>query len=128
MNGHTHGGAGRWLFHANDSAFVSNGRRFADTHNDIDFALQLRLHLTVEEDSTLTDIANQTRVMLTGYADPQIAAEAVNRAEVFRLLWKPWSDAEVVAIVRQAAWKAALSRDDRIEPPQDPFAMSMTRN
>lgn len=64
-----------------------------------------------------------TRILLTGFADPHMAAEAVNRAEIFRLLWKPWSDDELVAITRQAAWKHELAREAEamaLTPPPAP--------
>jgi len=48
------------------------------------------------------------RILLTGFVDAQIAAEAINRAQVFRLLWKPWSDNEILAVVREAAWNYEL--------------------
>ena len=52
------------------------------------------------------------RILLTGYADAQVAAEAVNRASVFRLLWKPWADSEILEAVRQGAWLSSLENDD----------------
>lgn len=52
-----------------------------------------------------------TRILLTGYADANKAADAVHRAEIFRLLLKPWSNEDLVAVTRQAAWKSALARD-----------------
>ena len=68
------------------------------------------------------------RVLLTGQADARIASEAVNRAEVFRFLWKPWDDAQVIAIVREAAWRRSLllaPDEERDEPaeltPVTPF-------
>lgn len=48
------------------------------------------------------------RVLLTGQADARMAAEAVNRGEVFRFLWKPWDDEKVIAIVHEAAWRHSL--------------------
>jgi response regulator RpfG family c-di-GMP phosphodiesterase len=42
------------------------------------------------------------RLMLTAAADFRVAAEAVNRGEVFRLLSKPWSMAELISSVKQA--------------------------
>jgi putative nucleotidyltransferase with HDIG domain len=42
------------------------------------------------------------RLMLTAAADFRIASDAVNRGEVFRLLGKPWTLAELTSCVRQA--------------------------
>ena len=57
------------------------------------------------------------RILLTGYADAQIAADAVNRAGVYRLLWKPWADHEIVEAVRQGAWLHGIEVEDELTPP-----------
>lgn len=41
------------------------------------------------------------RIILTGHASQEATIAAVNRAEVFRYLTKPWDGAELVATVRQ---------------------------
>lgn len=51
------------------------------------------------------------RILLTGHADAETAAEAINRGEIFRLLWKPWDDEAVVAVVREALLRHALSTE-----------------
>ena len=61
------------------------------------------------------------RILLTGYADAQVAAEAVNRASVFRLLWKPWADGEILEAVRQGAWLSSLENDDDEATPAVPL-------
>ena len=50
------------------------------------------------------------RILLTGYAEAGVAADAVNVASVFRILWKPWDDAAILDTVRQAAWIHELNR------------------
>jgi DNA-binding NtrC family response regulator len=67
------------------------------------------------------------RILLTGYAEAEVAAAAVNRASVFRILWKPWADAEIVEAVRQASWMHGFDcNDDEVtpvtplQPPLDP--------
>ena len=42
------------------------------------------------------------RLMLTAAADFRVASDAVNRGEVFRLLGKPWTMADLTSSVRQA--------------------------
>jgi diguanylate cyclase (GGDEF)-like protein len=42
------------------------------------------------------------RIMLTGYADLQTLADALNESQVFKILFKPWSDEELRTDVRQA--------------------------
>lgn len=42
------------------------------------------------------------RMMLTGFTEMNVAVEAVNRGEIFRLITKPWNDDELKATLRQA--------------------------
>ena len=42
------------------------------------------------------------RMMLTGYTEMNVAVEAINQGEIYRLITKPWNDEELRAIVRQA--------------------------
>ena len=35
------------------------------------------------------------RMMLTGYTEMNIAVEAINRGEIYRLITKPWNDEEL---------------------------------
>ena len=37
------------------------------------------------------------RIMLTGYTEMDIAVEAINRGEIYRLITKPWQDDELRA-------------------------------
>jgi putative nucleotidyltransferase with HDIG domain len=40
--------------------------------------------------------------MLTGYTEMNVAVEAINRGEIYRLITKPWNDEELKATLRQA--------------------------
>ena len=42
------------------------------------------------------------RMMLTGYTEMDVAVEAINRGEIYRLITKPWNDDELRATIRQA--------------------------
>ena len=42
------------------------------------------------------------RMMLTGYTEMNVAVEAINRGEIYRLITKPWNDDELKATLRQA--------------------------
>jgi len=42
------------------------------------------------------------RMMLTGYSEMNIAVDAINKGEIFRLITKPWDDDELKATLRQA--------------------------
>ena len=45
---------------------------------------------------------NVVRMMLTGYTEMDVAVDAINRGQIFRLITKPWNDGELRATVRQA--------------------------
>lgn len=42
------------------------------------------------------------RLILSGYSDLNAVIEAINRAEIYRFVSKPWNDYELVAILEQA--------------------------
>ena len=44
---------------------------------------------------------NTIRVMLTGFADLQLALDAINRVEIHRLLLKPYSREQIVATIQE---------------------------
>lgn len=52
---------------------------------------------------------DSVRLVLSAQADMQALVDAINRAEIFRFLAKPWDDADLVA-----ALQAALERRDAI--------------
>jgi response regulator RpfG family c-di-GMP phosphodiesterase len=52
------------------------------------------------------------RILLTAAADFKVASDAVNRGEIFRLLGKPWTLAELSACVRQAVAHFHLVREN----------------
>ena len=45
---------------------------------------------------------DSVRIMLSGYTDLESVTSAVNRGELFRFLTKPWDDAELLNVVRDA--------------------------
>ena len=50
------------------------------------------------------------RILITGHSDPDIAMEAINRAEVFHFIKKPWDHQEVRLILKNALKTAGLNR------------------
>ena len=42
------------------------------------------------------------RMMLTGFTAMDVAVDAINRGEIFRLITKPWNEEELKSILRQA--------------------------
>ncbi|MBN2705356.1 MAG: response regulator [Deltaproteobacteria bacterium] len=49
------------------------------------------------------------RMILTGYADQQVAIEAINRGEVYRFLTKPWDDQALLATVEDALQRISVA-------------------
>lgn len=53
------------------------------------------------------------RIILTGYADQQVAIEAINHGEVYRFLTKPWNDDELIDVVESALLRIRQDEDNR---------------
>lgn len=53
------------------------------------------------------------RIILSAYADKDSMLEAVNTAEIFRFMTKPWDDMELQVTVREAVEKYDLIREAR---------------
>ncbi len=72
------------------------------------------------------------RMMLTGYTEMNIAVEAINRGEIYRLITKPWNDEELKAILRQAFdhWelKQEIKRLNQVTREQNFRLQDMNRN
>ena len=72
------------------------------------------------------------RMMLTGYTEIDVAVEAINRGEIYRLITKPWNDDELRATIRQAFdhadLKAEIRRLNQITREQNFKLQDMNRN
>jgi len=72
------------------------------------------------------------RMMLTGYTEIDVAVEAINRGEIYRLITKPWNDDELRATIRQAFdhadLKAEIKRLNQITREQNFRLQDMNRN
>jgi response regulator RpfG family c-di-GMP phosphodiesterase len=51
------------------------------------------------------------RIILTGYSDMEAMRHAVNRGDVYRYLFKPWDDNELIVVVKNALEHARVSRE-----------------
>lgn len=51
------------------------------------------------------------RLMMTGFAELEEAVEAINKGQVFRYLFKPWRQDELLDVLRGAAHTFQLERD-----------------
>lgn len=76
--------------------------------------------------------ADVIRMMLTGYTEMNIAVEAINRGEIYRLITKPWNDDELRATLRQAFdhydLKSEIKRLNTISREQNFKLHDMNRN
>jgi len=72
------------------------------------------------------------RLMLTGYTEMNIAVDAINRGQVYRLITKPWNDDELRATLRQAFdhWdlKRELERLNHLTHQQNAELQDLNRN
>jgi DNA-binding NtrC family response regulator len=50
------------------------------------------------------------RILLTGHADTETTIAAINQAEVFRVMTKPWDNEELKATVREALERCDTKR------------------
>lgn len=76
--------------------------------------------------------ADVIRMMLTGYTEMNIAVEAINKGEIYRLITKPWNDDELRATLRQAFdhydLKSEIKRLNTISREQNFKLHDMNRN
>ena len=72
------------------------------------------------------------RMMLTGYTEMNVAVEAINRGEIYRLITKPWNDDELRATIRQAFeqsdLKDEIKRLNQVTREQNFKLQDMNRN
>ncbi len=72
------------------------------------------------------------RIMLTGYTEMNVAVEAINHGEVYRLMTKPWNEDDMRATVRQAldthAMRGEIERLNRVTHKQNRVLEEMNRN
>lgn len=53
------------------------------------------------------------RMVLSGYADPYVVLESINKGEVYRFLPKPWNDEELKVAIRQCFEHHDLMQQNR---------------
>ncbi len=56
------------------------------------------------------------RLLLTGYADIESTVKAINRGQIYRYIAKPWNDAELPLIIKEALERTQLlSENERLQ-------------
>ncbi len=72
------------------------------------------------------------RMMLTGYTEMDIAVDAINKGEIYRLITKPWNDDELRATLRQAFdhhdLKSEIKRLNTVSREQNFKLQDMNKN
>ena len=75
---------------------------------------------------------NLVRMMLTGYTEMNVAVDAINHCEIYRLITKPWNDDELKATLRQAfdhyALKNEIKRLNQVTREQNLRLQDMNKN
>lgn len=59
---------------------------------------------------------SSTRILLTGYSDQDAVVAAMNEAEIYRFVHKPWDNATLRRVIGEACEIAAASRAGRADP------------
>ena len=72
------------------------------------------------------------RVMMTGYTHMDVAVEAINRGEIYRLITKPWNDDELRLTLKQAldhyTLKQEVQRLNQVTRQQNFKLQDMNKN
>ena len=55
---------------------------------------------------------DSTRIILTAFTDTKIMLAAINRAQIYRYVTKPWDNRELITIIQQAAERFRLIREN----------------
>ncbi|MBC8414390.1 MAG: response regulator [Nitrospira sp.] len=53
------------------------------------------------------------RILLTGYADIEAVADAINRGGAYRYIAKPWKDEEMVQVIAEAVKRHSLVKENK---------------
>lgn len=64
------------------------------------------------------------RILFTGYTDFESAIEAINRAQIYRYLTKPWAPTDLILTLKEAAEKFNLSNEIKSKNEQLQKAIS----
>lgn len=58
-------------------------------------------------------VPDALRILLTGYADLNAVADAINRGGAYRYVTKPWKDEELLQIIGEAAQHYSLKKENK---------------
>lgn len=100
---------------------ATNGREALDvlTHTDKEVSLIISDQRMPEMTGAqfLAEAVNiapdSIRFLLTGYADLNAVAEAVNRGKIHRYITKPWNDDEINALIRMELSQVELRKENK---------------
>ncbi len=53
------------------------------------------------------------RILLTGYAEISAAIDAINKGQIYQYISKPWEDADILLLVKQALERKTLEREKK---------------
>lgn len=58
-------------------------------------------------------LPDSIRILLTGYADSNAVADAINRGGAYRYITKPWDDDDLVHVIQDAANRFSLVKENK---------------
>lgn len=63
---------------------------------------------------SMTFQPDASRIMLTGFVDPECLMEAINKAHVFGFITKPWDDKQIISIIERAIQHRKVILENRM--------------
>lgn len=97
--------------------FRSASQALNHLKSDMDYAILLSDQRMPEMngveflEATLEITQKPIRILFTGYSDFESAIEAINRAQIYRYLTKPWDPTDLILTLKEAYQKFALSQE-----------------
>ncbi|WP_024872587.1 response regulator [Tolumonas lignilytica] len=108
---------------------------FTDPVKALDYARENQISLVISDYrmpgmdgvNLLTSIKtlqpNASRIIISGYADLNALIEAINRANIYRFIAKPWNDYELTSTVGQALRHRQLMLENQLLADQRRVAL-----
>lgn len=75
-------------------------------------------------EETLNINSNPIRILFTGYSDFESAIEAINKAQIYRYLTKPWAPTDLILTLKEASQKFQMSNELKAKNEQLEKAIS----
>ncbi len=105
-------------------SFRSAAQALEHLNTDLDFSIILSDQRMPEMmgvdflEATLKLTPKPIRILFTGYSDFESAIDAINRAQIYRYLTKPWAPTDLILTLKEAYQKFILSNELKLKNEQ----------